>query len=382
MRKIYIVLVCCLYFILHTSTAQTQVLNTDPERAPDLFVPGKEDVVQLPQTEEAYSNANRVMGCPSSNTLVTGYPAWTHYWAGWMVNINNVSTSTINIECFEARFDGTSGYRIYTKSGTFVGFETTAGAWSLLGSAANVTSISTTTSTPIPIAINQVILPGATQAFYFTRTDNTVANRHLYIIGTGTPGTTVYSSDSYLQVTEANYIDTYFINMGGTRRPSFQIYYTIVATLPIELKSFTCSSNKLGIALDWTTSTERGNDHFAIERSADGKNFEEIAKVGGAGNSTSDKNYKYLDKNPLNGTTYYRLKQVDVSRESAYSDLTSCTFERGRTKINIFTYAGILLASVETEDYATAIEQLHLNSGIYMIEFTGTDPVYLKHIQN
>lgn len=55
--------------------------------------------------------------------LSTGYPVWTNYWAGWMVKIINTNPCPIVINSFEARFQGTSGYRIYTKTGTFIGFE-------------------------------------------------------------------------------------------------------------------------------------------------------------------------------------------------------------------------------------------------------------------
>lgn len=380
MKKIYQLFIVFLIFT-HNANSQNYVLEAAPDA--DLFVESSDgsDLPSVISASKFDPNLPTPQACASSNTLVTGYPAWTNYWAGWMVNINNVSTNTITINCFEARFQGTTGYRIYTKTGTFIGFETTSGAWTLVGTANNVASISTTTSSPIPITVNQTINPGTTRAFYLTRTNNLVANRHLYVSGSGTPGTTVYSSDANLQITEANYIDTYFINMGGTRRPSFQVYYSIVAPLPIELKSFNCTNKKTGIELNWITSTERNNDYFAIERSSDGKNFEEIAQMNGAGNSTSEKQYQYLDKTPLNGTSYYRLKQVDYNSESTYSDLSSCSFERGKTKINVYSYTGILMASAETEDYASTIEQMHLNSGIYLVEFTGSDPVFLKYIQ-
>lgn len=381
MRKIYPVLVLALLLNLNSVKAQSNVLVAAPEASPDLYIEETGDLKQQPSIPFD-PNLSKVMSCPTSNTLVTGYPAWTNYWAGWMVNINNVSTNTINIECFEARFQGTSGYRIYTKTGTFVGFETTAGSWALVGTAANVTSISTTTSTPIPISVNQTIDPGTTRAFYLTRTDNVVGNRHLYIAGAGTPGTTVYANDANLQITEANYIDVYFINMGGTRRPSFQVYYSIVTPLPVELTSFNCVNKKVGIELNWVTATERNCSHFSIERSFDGNNFEEIGKVDGSGNSASEKKYQFMDKSPLIGTGYYRLKQVDQNGESTYSHLSSCSFDKIRTKINVYSYTGILLASAETENYATTLEQLNLNPGIYMVEFTGSDPVFLKHVQH
>lgn len=388
MGKIYYTIVLGLFLNSYIVKGQSNVLSAAPDVPPDLYIEEMNRVGQqsgIPLNPENPLNAgNKVMSCPTSNTLVSGYPAWTNYWAGWMVNINNISTNTVNISCFEARFQGTSGYRIHTKNGTFVGFESTAGAWTLIGTATNVASISTTTSSPVPITVNQTILPGATRAFYLSRTDNLVANRHLYIAGTGTPGVTVYASDANIQITEANYIDVYFINMGGTRRPSFQVYYSLIVPLPVELTSFDCMSNKINMQLNWVTATERNCDYFGIERSSDGNNFEEIGRVEGAGNSNSTKKYTYTDENPLIGINYYRLRQVDISGETTYSHLSTCLFQKNKTKINIYSYTGVLLASAETDDYAAALNELNLNSGIYMVEFTGAEPSFIKytHLQH
>lgn len=186
----------------------------------------------------------QIMSCAASNTISTGYPVWTNYYAGYMFKINNISSCSITVNCFEARFDGSSGYRIYTKTGTFIGFEGTPGAWVLVGNVINgVNSISTITCSPIPIVVNVVIPPGNSQSFYLTRTDNIVANRHLYITGTGTPGTTVYSSDLNVQITEAEYLDTYFILQVGTRRPSFNMYYDLNCILPIQQEENKNTSN-------------------------------------------------------------------------------------------------------------------------------------------
>ncbi|MBI3520896.1 MAG: T9SS type A sorting domain-containing protein [Bacteroidetes bacterium] len=96
--------------------------------------------------------------------------------------------------------------------------------------------------------------------------------------------------------------------------------------LPIELTSFGCSLiNKNTIGLSWTTASEANNNYFGIERSADGVNFEQIAKQNGAGNSLVTLNYNYSDPNPLKGISYYRLKQVDFNGKYTYSSICSVT---------------------------------------------------------
>jgi hypothetical protein len=362
--------------------SQTGMLDAAPEAA-DLYRAGT-DPDLIPGTNNSNSKLSGVMSCAASSTLVTGYPAWANYWAGWMVNIINISTNTITINCFEARFQGTSGYRIYTKAGTFIGFETNSAAWTLVGTANNVTgSAATTTSSPIPIGVNVNINPGATQAFYLTRTDNVIGNRHLYIAGTGTPGTTIYAANADLQVTEANYIDVYFINMGGTRRPSFQIYYSPVSTLPIELSAFKCAATGSGIDLNWTTERESGSDYFIIERSKDAGAFEAIGKVSASGTTQHSVNYKFTDNAPMRGVNYYRLRQVDKNGAEQTFDISSCDHEVREKKMNVYSIMGRFVMSTTTIDAKQTLDQLDLNSGLYLVELeSGEDLEHFKYFKH
>lgn len=264
-------------------------------------------------TEHIFKNSAMLASC-GTPAVSTGYPAWTNYWAGWMVNIINTNACPIVINGFDARFQGTAGYRIYTKPGTFVGFQTTAGAWTLVGALASLTGTSTVAPTAIPIAVNVVIPAGATQAFYLTRSDNVIANRHLYNTGTGTAGTTIYASDANLSITEANYVDPYFAALQvGSRRPSFDVCYTINCALPIELLNFTGNHEESGNVLKWETATELNNDYFIIEKSIDGQTWNELTRVDGSGSSTVNNKYSCTDNYNLNQITYYRLTQVDYS---------------------------------------------------------------------
>lgn len=81
--------------------------------------------------------------------------------------------------------------------------------------------------------------------------------------------------------------------------------------LPVELLSFNAEYKNKNVSLEWITATEINNDYFSVQRSKDGKLFYEILRVKGAGNSSSLKQYRAVDENPLPDVSYYRLKQVD-----------------------------------------------------------------------
>lgn len=87
--------------------------------------------------------------------------------------------------------------------------------------------------------------------------------------------------------------------------------------LPVTLSAFTAEPvNNSSVYLSWTTVAEVNNDYFTIERSSDGKLFSELNRVAGAGNSTQLKKYYSTDVQPLNGISYYRLKQTDFNGRS------------------------------------------------------------------
>ncbi|MBA3664399.1 MAG: T9SS type A sorting domain-containing protein [Bacteroidetes bacterium] len=99
------------------------------------------------------------------------------------------------------------------------------------------------------------------------------------------------------------------------------------AALPVELISFTaseCYTNK--ICLTWITATEKNNSYFDIERSSNAIDFETLFYVNSQainGNSSVKINYEAADEKPVEGLSYYRLKQVDKDQSFIYSSIIS-----------------------------------------------------------
>lgn len=83
------------------------------------------------------------------------------------------------------------------------------------------------------------------------------------------------------------------------------------AILPVTLLSFNGNIINKQSVLTWITNNEQNNDYFSVQRSNDGIQFIEVGKVKGAGNTSSQKLYKFTDANPIVGKNYYRLQQYD-----------------------------------------------------------------------
>lgn len=105
------------------------------------------------------------------------------------------------------------------------------------------------------------------------------------------------------------------------------ISYDETGPLPVELLTFEANANEEVVALKWITASEINNDYFAIERSLDAKNWEEVIVTIGAGNSNQINEYFETDYEPLGGISYYRLKQTDFDGKYAYSNIVPVKFE-------------------------------------------------------
>lgn len=89
--------------------------------------------------------------------------------------------------------------------------------------------------------------------------------------------------------------------------------------LPVTFMNFYAGRSGQHISLSWATAQETNNDHFEIERSYDGRQWNMIAIVFGAGNSNVVNKYSYTDKNISRTLIYYRIRQVDYNGRSEYS---------------------------------------------------------------
>lgn len=96
---------------------------------------------------------------------------------------------------------------------------------------------------------------------------------------------------------------------------------TTANPLPIELVNFNAMYNGKDVDVTWTTASEINNDYFTVLRSADGFSFFDLQNVSGAGNSSAIIYYGIKDKGPLNGLSYYQLKQTDYDGTSTRSQI-------------------------------------------------------------
>ncbi len=130
----------------------------------------------------------------------------------------------------------------------------------------------------------------------------------------------------------ANWILTEYRNQNSPSTfysVSAELTADVTCALPVELLLFEAIADNRKVKLIWSTANESNNKDFTIERSKDGENWEEAFTIEGTGNSNNKMNYSQWDHYPLNGVSYYRLKQTDYDGKFTYSWTRKVDIESG-----------------------------------------------------
>ncbi len=97
------------------------------------------------------------------------------------------------------------------------------------------------------------------------------------------------------------------------------VYFYRTGTTPVRLSEFKVNNVNNTVILQWTTEYELNNKGFSIERSADGRNWQQIAFVNGSNGGAIVKKYSITDIAPVKGINFYRIKQEDFNGSITYS---------------------------------------------------------------
>ncbi|MEM6317913.1 MAG: hypothetical protein AAF960_09590 [Bacteroidota bacterium] len=107
----------------------------------------------------------------------------------------------------------------------------------------------------------------------------------------------------------------------------WQLGAEVVYSAPLQAKEL-----GMGNLLNWKTTFEEDVQHFDIEKSANGVDFENIGTVESAADLSDEKAYRFFDTKLGSQKSYYRLKVVESDGTSSYSQ----TILVNKEKLNQF----------------------------------------------
>jgi hypothetical protein len=103
--------------------------------------------------------------------------------------------------------------------------------------------------------------------------------------------------------------------------------------IPLTLLDFNAEKAGEKAKLSWTTTDEINTDHFELQKSNDGTQFQKLATIP-AMNTAGNHHYQFTDPLPLPGRSYYRLKMVDIDGQYTYSRIAPLDFGKTQTLIS------------------------------------------------
>ena len=105
---------------------------------------------------------------------------------------------------------------------------------------------------------------------------------------------------------------------------------TTDVSLPVEMAAFTAENVDDEVQLKWSTASEVNLKGFEVQRSMINAQrstviWNDIGYVKGDGTNTSQTDYSFIDRTPLNGDAEYRLKVMDTDGSYKYSPVITVT---------------------------------------------------------
>jgi len=97
--------------------------------------------------------------------------------------------------------------------------------------------------------------------------------------------------------------------------------------LPVNLVSFTAKPQGEHVQINWEITWEQNADAFEIQRSQDLGEFITVGQLAAKGNTDQRQYYGFTDQWPLEGISYYRLKQIDQDGQTALSKVQSVVMD-------------------------------------------------------
>lgn len=211
---------------------------------------------------------------------------------------------------------------------------------------------------------------------------------------------------TYIRLRLSSSAEAIRVPYGASPQGEVEDHVVDITILPVELINFKATASGKQVLLSWETATETNNDHFDIERSANGSGWQKIGTVNGDGNSSQLQTYSFTDYHPYDKSNYYRLRQVNSDKSFGYSPVRQINFESEdivsaypnpvKDQLHIVSNSGNINYDVSIINIAgqemlrknkvsneSAITVTHMPAGVYIVRLSHhqEQPKYFKIIK-
>ncbi len=218
--------------------------------------------------------------------------------------------------------------------------------------------------TALPLVpVNALVIPVANSNYVFAGTDigvyfSTDGGASWNPFGTGLPRVAVFG----MAITPGN-----LLRIATHGRGMWEIPLT-GTVIPLKWLSVSGNlNNQKQAVINWRIA-ETNVSAFEIEKSADGRTFSNIGTISSRGDG--ENSYQFIESSVLQGTGFYRIRQVDKDGRFGYSSIIRLSTDP-RTKVNVYPNPskGEVMVSVGRELQGTILQLTDL-SGKMLQSFT------------
>lgn len=111
---------------------------------------------------------------------------------------------------------------------------------------------------------------------------------------------------------------------------------TSMFVLPLQINNFTATAEGNSSLLEWNATTQDNTDHFSVEYSQDGTNWQSLGNVKAAGSTGSTTSYSYVQYNPAFGNAFYRIAEVNTDGSFTYSSVQRLSFGQASSLTKLY----------------------------------------------
>ncbi|MFI5140839.1 MAG: T9SS type A sorting domain-containing protein, partial [Bacteroidia bacterium] len=157
---------------------------------------------------------------------------------------------------------------------------------------------------------------------------------------------------------------------------NYQLAITMVpnCVLPVEILSFSgILTEDIRAKLNWVTASEENSDHYLIERSTDGVDYNEVVgTVKAAGHSTKQLAYEIYDNHPAKGTNYYKLTEFDKNGVSNFLGYATVNNRASLPLIHLYPNPAQNSITLSLKNFATPVATYELYDAQGILHSTAT----------
>ncbi len=137
------------------------------------------------------------------------------------------------------------------------------------------------------------------------------------------------------------------------------------APLPVNFANVSAKQTNSNVLVSWSNLTESDINYYAVERSADGKNFETIGKIQPKANDYSRQDYSFTDAAPINRTNFYRIKAVEFNNSTKSSVILKVSSEALRSTFVVYPNP--------VQNKVVTLQAGNISAGAYFVQVVNTN---------